>query len=178
MLSQVLCETVTFLCVCITEDTDETPKQFFKKATVCFLMLVGSKSSESNTGMYKGWEKITQRQWEGVNKNQNYWSHHKRITNSQKARAITSSTDKLELSSHETTSLDIKQKCHWVLIKQQTEKDWLPETTWKCPLKNAVLQRKDKLKGGFCSAAGRQENVLLASNQEPVFHTTLQYSLI
>lgn len=61
MLSQVLCETVTFLCVCITEDTDETPKQFFKKATVCFLMLVGSKSSESNTGMYKGWEKITQR---------------------------------------------------------------------------------------------------------------------
>lgn len=36
MLSQVLHEIVTFLCVSIAEDTDETPKQFFKKAGVFF----------------------------------------------------------------------------------------------------------------------------------------------
>lgn len=51
----------------------------FLKRQQCFWMLVGSKSSETNTGMYKGWEKITLRQWEGVNKKQNYSSqkHHK-----------------------------------------------------------------------------------------------------
>lgn len=54
MLSQVLRETATCLCVSITKDTDETPKQFLKKAAVCFLMLVGSKNTETDTGMYKG----------------------------------------------------------------------------------------------------------------------------